>query len=70
MWKSVTSRRIVATLTIEPPIWQSDYFDRYLRSSENYSEKWQYVQQNSVRAGLVERVEDWPYHGTINDLMF
>ena len=70
MWKSVSSLRIAATLAIEPTIWQSDYFDRYLRSSENYSEKWQYVQQNSVRAGLVERVEDWPYHGTINDLMF
>lgn len=70
MWKSVSSRRIAATLAIEPPIWQSDYFDRYLRSSESYSDKWQYVEQNPVRAGLVGRVEDWPYHGTINDLMF
>jgi putative transposase len=70
MWKSVSSRRIAATLAIEPPIWQPDYFDRYLRSSESYSDKWQYVEQNPVRAGLVGRVEDWPYHGTINDLMF
>jgi putative transposase len=70
MWKSVSSRRIAATLAIEPPIWQSNYFDRYLRSSESYSDKWQYVEQNPVRAGLVGRVEDWPYHGTINDLMF
>ena len=46
MWKSVSSRRIAATLAIEPPIWQSDYFDRYLRSSESYSDKWQYVEQN------------------------
>jgi REP-associated tyrosine transposase len=70
MWKSVSSRRIAATLGIQPPIWQPDYFDRYLRSSESYSEKWQYVQQNPVRAGLVGCVEDWPYHGVINDLMF
>jgi len=62
--------RIAATLALEPPIWQSDYFDRYLRSSESYSDKWQYVEQNPVRAGLVGHVEDWPYHGTINDLMF
>ena len=41
MWKSVSSRRIAAALAIEPPIWQSDYFDRYLRSSESYSDKWQ-----------------------------
>ena len=70
MWKSVSSRQIAAALAIDPPIWQSDYFDRYLRSSESYSDKWQYVEQNPVRAGLVGRVEDWPYHGTINDLMF
>src|SRR5262249_52344979 len=70
MWKSVSSRRTAATLGIQAPIWQRDYFDRYLRSSESYSEKWQYVAQNPVRAGLVGRVEDWPHHGTINNLMF
>jgi REP element-mobilizing transposase RayT len=70
MWKSVSSRKISAALAVEPPIWQSDYFDRYLRFSESYSEKWHYVEQNPVRADLVGHVEDWPYHGTINDLMF
>lgn len=70
MWKSVSSRRITAALLIKPPIWQSEYFDRYLRSSENYSEKWRYVEQNAVRAGLVDRCEAWPYRGTIHDLMF
>ena len=69
-WKSVSSRRIAAALAIRPPIWQSEYFDRYLRSSENYSAKWHYVEQNAVRAKLVESVEKWPYRGTINDLMF
>jgi len=70
MWKSVSSRRITAALEIKQPIWQADYFDRYLRSSENYSEKWHYVERNAARAGLVETVEAWPYRGTINDLMF
>jgi hypothetical protein len=57
------------SLRIAPPIWQADYFDRYLRSSESYSQKWDYVEQNPVRAGLVERFEDWPYRGIIHDLM-
>jgi putative transposase len=70
MWKSVSCRQIAAALAIDPPIWQRDYFDRYLRSSETYSEKWQYVEQNAVRAGLVETVEAWPDRGTIHDLMF
>jgi putative transposase len=70
MWKSVSSRQVAAALAIDPPIWQTDYFDRYLRSSESYSEKWHYVEQNAVRAGLVETMEAWPYRGTIHDLMF
>jgi putative transposase len=55
MWKSVSSRRIAVALSIKPPIWQPEYFDRYLRSGENYAEKWHYVQQNAVRAGLLKR---------------
>ena len=70
MWKSVSSRRIAAVLSIKPSIWQPEYFDRYLRSSENYSEKWHYVELNAVRAGLVETAEAWPYRGTINNLIF
>jgi putative transposase len=69
MWKGVSSRGISKALKIPAPIWQADYFDRYLRSSESYSEKWDYVEQNAVRAGLVERAEDWPYRGIIHDLM-
>jgi REP element-mobilizing transposase RayT len=70
MWKSVSSRRVAAVLSIKPPIWQSEYFDRYLRSAESYSEKWHYVEQNAVRAGLAETAEAWPYRGAVHDLMF
>jgi putative transposase len=70
MWKSVSSRRIAAALVIRQPIWQAEYFDRYLRSMESYSEKWDYVEQNAVRADLVGTVEAWPYCGTITDLTF
>jgi len=70
MWKSVSSRQIAAALAIDQPIWQTDYFNRYLRSSESYSEKRHYVEQNAVRAGLVETMEAWLYRGTIHDLMF
>jgi hypothetical protein len=69
MWKGVSSRLIAKALNIPTPIWQADYFDRYLRSSDNYSQKWDYFEQNPVRAGLVELFDDWPYRGVINDLM-
>lgn len=41
--------------------WQPGSFDRLLRSDESAEEKWQYMRENPVRAGLVERWEDWPY---------
>lgn len=69
MWKGISSRSISKALGISTPIWQPEYFDRYLRSSESYSQKWDYVQQNAVRAGLVTRADEWPYHGVIHDLM-
>lgn len=46
-------------------IWQRGFFDHLMRSAESYSEKWLYVRENPVRAGLVSRVEDWPYQGEI-----
>jgi REP element-mobilizing transposase RayT len=47
------------------PHWQKTFFDRLLRSSESYSEKWNYVRENPVRGGLVASAEDWPYVGEI-----
>jgi putative transposase len=50
------------------PIWQREFWDRQLRRSESYAEKWQYVVNNPVRHGYVRRAEDWPYQGELNVL--
>jgi hypothetical protein len=47
----------------EPEYWQRGFFDHLIRNLESYGEKWEYVRQNPVRARLVTRPEDWPYHG-------
>jgi putative transposase len=48
--------------------WQRGCFDRLLRSDEDLESKWIYVQENPVRAGLVQRSEDWPFYlDFIND---
>jgi REP element-mobilizing transposase RayT len=41
--------------------WQRGSFDRLLRSDESFHDKWLYVEENPVRAGLVKHWEDWPY---------
>ena len=50
--------------------WEKDFFDHVMRSEKSYSEKYEYVRQNPVRAGLVDRTEDWPYQGEIRRLAF
>jgi REP-associated tyrosine transposase len=50
------------------PHWQDGFFDHVLRSSESYEQKWLYVRENPVRAGLVARAEHWPYQGEIHPL--
>jgi REP element-mobilizing transposase RayT len=65
-WKSYTSRKIHAlNLPRSAPaattLWQREFFDHVLRSSESYSEKWNYVRDSPVRAGLVSAADDWPY---------
>jgi REP element-mobilizing transposase RayT len=41
--------------------WQAGFFDHVLRSDESRSEKWEYIRRNPVRAGFVERIDEWPY---------
>jgi putative transposase len=48
--------------------WQTDDFDRRVRSAASYEEKWRYVRENPKRAGLVENSDDWPYQGEIHEL--
>ena len=34
-------------------LWQPGFFDHLLRNDESYAQKWEYVRENPVRAGLV-----------------
>ena len=47
--------------------WQPGCFDRLLRSDESLHEKWLYLQENPVRAGLVKNSKDWPYRLNLDD---
>ena len=46
-------------------VWQPGFFDRLLRDSDSYAQKWEYVRENPVRAELVESSESWLYQGEI-----
>ena len=40
-------------------LWQPRFFDRALRTVQEYNEKVEYIHLNPVRAGLLNRPEDW-----------
>jgi putative transposase len=63
-WKSHFSRRC----TIEDHAWQSNHWDRRLRTDESYEQKWQYVRQNPVRQSLAKTADEWPFQGDLNRL--
>ena len=65
-WKSISARNWPTPG--EVPLWQRHFWDTPLRRGESYEEKWQYVMEYPVRHGLVERVEEWPYQGELNEL--
>ena len=52
------------------PQWQKTFFDHVLRSEESYEEKWHYVRENPVRAGLVQNWSEWPYCGEMHPLEY
>jgi REP element-mobilizing transposase RayT len=57
--KSATAHRINKRLGRSGPVWEEESFDHVLRSDENLKEKAEYIRQNPVRRGLVERPEDY-----------
>ena len=69
MLKTVLGKRLVR-LAVSKPHWQEGFFDHVLRSSESYSQKWEYVRFNPVRAALCAEPEDWPYQGEIVPIQF
>jgi REP element-mobilizing transposase RayT len=41
--------------------WQDEWFDHWSRSAGETERIGHYIRQNPVKAGLVEKAEDWPY---------
>ena len=58
-WKSYTANAANKTLGRQGDFWQPDYFDRFIRDAEHLERAVNYVEYNPVKAGLVEKVEDW-----------
>lgn len=67
-WVRMLKRDLSKAIDGARPHWQAGFFDHLIRNCESYSQKWEYVRENPVRAGLVRTSEAWPYEGELVDL--
>ncbi len=70
-WKKFTARRVSDFLRANPDadleigghrgkrIWHREYWDRYIRDETHFCRTIEYIHQNPVKAGLVEKPEEW-----------
>ncbi len=58
-WKSYTATEANKLLQRQGKFWFADYFDRYIRDERHFTNAIRYIHQNPVKAGLVEKAEDW-----------
>ena len=66
-WKSLSSKESSSPIG---SIWQKNYWDTQLRVGESYEQKWRYVLDNPVRAGLVGDASKWKYAGAEPSTLF
>lgn len=59
--KSKSAVNINKQLKRSGKVWQSNFYDRALRSNESRIDIARYIVANPLRAGLVDKITDYPY---------
>jgi len=57
--KKVSARRLNQRRGTEGPVWQHQFWDRFVRHEKEFNARMTYMHFNPVRKGLVKRPEDW-----------
>ena len=60
-WKSISAHAINKLESRKGPLWRREYFDRFMRSDEQFAWTIAYVENNPVTAGLVAQPDAWRY---------
>ncbi len=57
--KKVSARQLHQRRGTEGPLWQHQFWDRFVRQTKEYHDRLAYVHLNPVRKGLAAKPEDW-----------
>lgn len=60
-WKSWTAKEINRVRGASGPVWQREYFDRYMRNERHFFATVAYIEANPVAAGLAKAPEEWRF---------
>lgn len=60
-WKSFTAHALNRHEERSGAVWRREYFDRFMRSEEQFAWTLEYIERNPVSARLVRRAEDWEF---------
>ena len=60
-WKSASAHAINKTEGRTGRLWRREYFDRFMRSEDQFANTVTYIENNPVAAGLCEHPADWPF---------
>jgi len=59
--KKISARRLHGGRGTEGPLWQHQFWDRFVRHGKEFADRFAYMHLNPVRQGLVAKPEDWPW---------
>ena len=59
--KGFTAREINKNRGVRGTLWQDESYDRIVRNEAEFLEKWNYIRNNPVKAGLCEIPEKYPF---------
>jgi REP element-mobilizing transposase RayT len=57
--KKIMTLRLHARRGTCGPLWQHQYWDRFVRHEKEFNERLEYMHLNPVKKGLVKRPEEW-----------
>jgi len=59
--KKVSARRLHERRGTQGPLWQHQFWDRFVRHAQELSERLEYMHLNPVQKGLVKSPGEWPW---------
>ena len=60
-WRSYTAHQANKILGRTGDFWMEEYYDRYIRDEKHLEAVINYIDNNPVKAGLVDEIEKWPW---------